>query len=518
MRIAGTAALSLGVLHDDKLVHTANFGFRDHAAKLLVEGETIFPGCSLTKAMISATLGVLVDEGALTWDTRVEDVLPDLNIEDEILHEFTTIIDLLAHQTGMSASNYWLGSQNNILIAKEDSLRFLSSQKSVKPFRGQWQYNNLGYELAGLVIEEISGQRWDEVLKSKILELLGLNRTSAMAEDGDGNTAKAYGVLANDTPTKVDGVKAAADKFGGANGGIRSCVSDLLKIYQELMRASKGQFTTGQASTPGSPLKQVTQLLSSRIPLKKTSLRGNSYAFGWVRSQLPSSLGVVGLNPKLLPQGMPIVNKGGISRLLLYHQGSLPGALTAVNLLPKTQSAIVVMTNTLALGDCADWVGQLALEAVLGVKDKNHYVDIAKRSVANALTWHSNIEVELKKDQVLETHPQKLTEYTGTNVNPVKIMKIKVTLADNKLYFALQSLESGKFKPTHYQYDIFTWLRTRDELAQRGRFTHQEAPYYKLGFGTGDDGMIGSIAWTHDTDIPDGETFEKESQTSMGRM
>ena len=68
--------------------------------------ETIYPGCSLTKAIISATIGVLVEEGAFTWDTRVQDVLPGFQIRDQILQNVKSITDLLAHRTGMSTSNY----------------------------------------------------------------------------------------------------------------------------------------------------------------------------------------------------------------------------------------------------------------------------------------------------------------------------------------------------------------------------------------------------------------------------
>ena len=509
MSLAGTVGLSLGVVHNGNLVHTANFGFRDHASKLLVDDETIFPACSLTKAMLSASMGVLVEEGAFTWDTRVKDVLPGFQIRNKNLQNFTTITDLLAHRTGMLISNYWLGSQNNILIAKEHSLKFLNDQQAVKPFRGQWQYNNLGYELAGLVVEQISGQRWDKVLESRILKPLGLTRTSAMTKENDGNTAKAYAVLDDRTPTEVAGVQAAANVFGGASGGIRSCVKDLLKFYQELMRASKHQFSTGQASTPGSPLKQVAHLLSSKIPLEQISLRENSYALGWVRSQLPSPMGAVGLNPKLVPNGMPFVGKGGPSRLVVYHQGSLPGALASVILLPETQSAIVVMTNTLALNDCADWVGQLVLETLIRVKDKNDYLELSRRSAASSLAWHSTVDAALKKNQVLGTSPRNLEAYTGTYTNAIKTMKIEVTQEDNKLYFALHGLESEMYELTHYQYDVFTWLRPRNELAGRGRFTHQGSLYYMLRFTAGYHDKIDKLAWAHDADVPDGEIFQK---------
>ena len=132
------------------------------------------------------------------------------------------------------------------------------------------------------------------------------------------------------------------------------------------------------------------------------------------------------MNPKLIPGGMPIVGKGAPSRLVMYHQESLPGAIAAVNLLLETQSAILVMTNTLALNDCADWVGQLVLETLLGIRDKNDYLELA-RSVAMSMFWHITVEAALKKNQVHGTSPLKIEEYTGTYTNSIKAMKIGVT-------------------------------------------------------------------------------------------
>jgi hypothetical protein len=65
-------------------------------------------------------------------------------------------------------------------------------------------------------------------------------------------------------------------------------------------------------------------------------------------------MGAVGCNPSLMPDEMPIVGKGVPSRLVIYHQGSLPGALSAVVLMPETRAAIVVMSNSLALNESPD--------------------------------------------------------------------------------------------------------------------------------------------------------------------
>ena len=71
------------------------------------------------------------------------------------------------------------------------------------------------------------------------------------------------------------------------------------------------------------------------------------------------------------------------------------------------------MTNTLALNDCVDWVGQLVLETLIGAVDKNDSLDLARRSVSTSLAWHSTVEDILKKNQVHNSSPRNLDECTG---------------------------------------------------------------------------------------------------------
>ena len=107
--------------------------------------------------------------------------------------------------------------------------------------------------------------------------------------------------------------------------------------------------------------------MSAKVPVNPPTRTETSYGFGWARVQLPATMGDIGCNPPLMPDGMPVVGKGVNSQLVLYHQGSLPGTLTVVMLILETDTVIVVLMNTLALNDVADWVGQLVLEAVLDV-------------------------------------------------------------------------------------------------------------------------------------------------------
>ena len=511
MTIAGTAGVSLGVLHHGEIIHSANFGFRDVDANLSVDEETIFPIGSLTAATVSATIAVLVEEKLLTWDTKVIDVLPDFHPQDEVLRNLTTITDVLAHRTGMARS---IASQSSDLIKKEDSLAFLNGQKAVQPFRGQWQYNPLGYNIAGLVIEKITGKRWDEVVHEKILKPLGLHRTSATAEAGDANTTKTYAALDDGSPVEITSDRVGADTFGGADSGMRSCVKDLLRLYNELMEAWEEQLNTEDTSTQGSPFKQVCQFMSAKIPIEEMyCLHERSHALGWTRTQTPGPIGGTGLNSQLMRGYMPFVGRNSPPRLILSHQGYHSGFFGAVNLLPETQSAIVVLTNTLGLNDCADWVGQLILETLMNVGEPQDYIEWARDSAIHALTWHTILKRELEKHRIPDTYPRDLEQYVGTYINKRDLIKLVVTHEGTSekacLYFALQGLESEKYSLKHYHNDDFVWLQSREELARRGKATVQESSYYKIRFEASDGGAINRLRWGHSPDITGGETFYK---------
>ena len=184
--------------------------------------------------------------------------------------------------------------------------------------------------------------------------------------------------------------------------------------------------------------------MSAKVPMNPPARTEISYGFGCARVQLPATMGDIGCNPPLMPDGMPVVGKGVSSQLVLYHQGSLPGALTAVMLIPETETVIVVLTNTLALNDVADWVGQLVLEAVLDVpKDqRNDYISAAETSRATTAKWYATITEELLREQKNGTSPRDLQDYVGTYWDSAHLFKIVVTEESGKLYWVFQGLDS----------------------------------------------------------------------------
>ncbi|PSN69364.1 beta-lactamase/transpeptidase-like protein [Corynespora cassiicola Philippines] len=341
LALARKAGLTYGVVYRVQVIHRDKFGYRDVAEKLPVDEDAVFQVASLTKNMVASAVGVLVNEGKICWDTPIKNLLPEWNIWDTTVHNLTTISDCLTRQTGLQMNNYWLQSKNNIVVPREDSMELINGLKPVKPFRGQFQYNNMDYRIAG--------HAW--------------------------------------------------------------------------LKAAKHQFENYESTTPDLPLKQVAHILSSQIPIQSPSYHEISYGLGFARTQPPGPTGA----------------KSAPSQLTVYHPGSHPGVLAALNLISESQIGLVILSNTLALVDIADWVGQLLIETVLDIPEKNDYLQITKDTVARALSWFSLMYKKLRENR--QSHPpQRLEEYIGVYWNAVGTVHIDVCLTEGRLNTILQGL------------------------------------------------------------------------------
>ena len=118
---------------------------------------------------------------------------------------------------------------------------------------------------------------------------------------------------------------------------------------------------------------------------------------------------------------------------------------------------------------------------------------------------------QLRKEQKLGSSPKDLDQYVGTYWGDIHVIKIVVSSEGGALYWAFQGLDSEKYQLDHYHDDVFTWLRTRDELAKRGRWIDQGPPFWKVEFGVDGDDQIVRLSWVHDIGVP-AEEFRKVAE------
>lgn len=100
---------------------------------------------------------------------------------------------------------------------------------------------------------------------------------------------------------------------------VQSCVRDLLIFYKEVMRAAEDQKLNKRTRTDGCPLVQVGNMVTGHIPLVLGGGLERSYGLGWIITELPGTLGVIGLNERYMKH-MPVVGKGMEgTKTCLYH-------------------------------------------------------------------------------------------------------------------------------------------------------------------------------------------------------
>ena len=165
-------------------------------------------------------------------------------------------------------------------------------------------------------MEKVSGKGWGTCLREKIFDPLGMKGTTTKVDANTENVAEGYMALSDGTPYHLPRPRQGDGKLAEGAAGVQSNVRDLLTFYKNVMQANGEQSSS-------SPLKNIPTITSPHVALdpEPASLE-RSYALGLIRTMLPGSLGMVGLNPMYV-ENMPIVGKGiKTPRLCIYHQGT----------------------------------------------------------------------------------------------------------------------------------------------------------------------------------------------------
>jgi len=174
MRDWNVPGLSVAVVHKDSLIYAKGFGVLEMGKTDRVDEHTLFAIGSQSKAFTAAAIGILVDEGKVRWDDPVERRLPGFELANPYLTREVTLRDLISHRTGLPGNNliFWGTDLTRAQIV--DRLRFLQPTASL---RSRYQYQNLMFIAAGEVIRAVTGQTWDDLVRSRIFGPLGMTRS-----------------------------------------------------------------------------------------------------------------------------------------------------------------------------------------------------------------------------------------------------------------------------------------------------------------------------------------------------
>ena len=174
----GVPGVTITIVEDGKVTLARGWGVRDITTNQPVDADTIFFTGSTGKAFTNAALATLVDAGKIKWDDKVIDHMPDFRMWDPWVTREMTIRDLLVHRSGLGLGEGDLLFVPRSDLSRKETVRRLRYLKPATSFRSAYANDNVLYMAAGQLIEEVSGQTWEQFVRENIFLRLGMNNST----------------------------------------------------------------------------------------------------------------------------------------------------------------------------------------------------------------------------------------------------------------------------------------------------------------------------------------------------
>ena len=230
---------------------------------------------SITKSFTSALIGKFVERQELTWSTTLGDLLG----AGAGRFAPVTLVDLLSHRAGLPANLTGLLNTDALATATAsvtDQRRkivdlVLAGEPGSKPGE-QYLYSNLGYVIAGALLEAKTGRAWEDLVRAEIIAPLKLSSVGFGAPGAPGALLQPRGhrqpAAAGAKLIPIEPPLADNPAFLGPAGTLHMTVGDLARWGQEHLRGERGADGLLRAAT----------FRRLHVPPRPDA----TYALGWV--------------------------------------------------------------------------------------------------------------------------------------------------------------------------------------------------------------------------------------------
>lgn len=322
--LAGAVVL---VADREKVLSLEAVGFEDVAAKKGMRTDALFWVASQSKPITATALMMLVDEGKIKLDDAVEKYLPEFRElwlaayrdKDHLLlkrpGEAITVRQILSHTSGLAFAS----------AMEQPTLDGLPLKVAVKSYAmtpllfepgSKYQYSNAGINTAGRLIEVISGLSYEDFLKTRLLEPLGMKDTTFRPDERRiARLAKSYKANASKTDLEEITIGQLTYPLNGRDrqpmpaGGLFSTAEDISKFCRMILNGGvwEGKRLVSEASVNEMTTRQTVAGISENYGLGWATW-GDGYGHG----------GAFATN-------MSIDSKRGLITVFLVQHAGFPG-------------------------------------------------------------------------------------------------------------------------------------------------------------------------------------------------
>jgi CubicO group peptidase (beta-lactamase class C family) len=226
-----------------------------------------------TKAMTAALVARLVERNQLRWDSTLAEVFPDLAGEANPALRGVTLTHLLSHRAGVPA-NLSLGEFRGEDAPAERlrAVRETLAKAALHPPGSNYLYSNLGYILAGAMIERVTGKSWEQAMRDDLFIPLRMTNTGFGGTGTPGQLDQPWPHSSNGQPMPRNGPTVDNPPVLGPAGRVHATLQDWAKFIQDQLR--------GAQDKPGLLTAASYQRLHSPT-------FGGDYGLGWLVVERP---------------------------------------------------------------------------------------------------------------------------------------------------------------------------------------------------------------------------------------
>jgi len=429
--------MAMAIVKGKEIVYAKGFGFRDVEKQLPVTADTLFAIGSSSKAFTTFVLGTLVDEGKIEWEKPVRTYIPWFKLYDPAMTEHLSVRDLVTHRSGLPRHD--LVWYNNFESSREQFVRKLAYLEPSADLREKFQYNNLMFLTAGYLTEVITGKTWEDAVRARIFDPLGMKRSNFSVVDmqKDSDFAQPY----SKKDGKVEKIPFRPITNLAPAGSINSSVNEMARWVTVHLNGGKYVDKKLAEAPTVADMHLAHMVTGTASPVPEVT--GGEYGMGWFGD-----------------------NYRGHRRV--EHGGNIDGFSANVVLFPKDDFGVVVLTN-LNGTPLRDLIAQVIADRMLGLKPMD-WINLG--AAQRALAEKEGKEGAKKKTvtRVAGTVPShKLDDYIGDYEHPgYGVLKVSLTgdhleTTFNKIVTPLE----------HWHYDTFSGGKVADSTFENMKFTFQ---------------------------------------------
>ncbi|MDB4778106.1 beta-lactamase family protein [bacterium] len=402
------------VVQGDKTMFLKGYGMADIDANRQVTQDTLFYIASSTKSFTGLAAAICAHQGKLDLNKTLDHCLSDAKFHQDIDPATITLRDLLTHTHGISNDgpvsfrSAFSGQHTPELL--KDLLRLHGVDENGKEF----EYGNIGYNLAGLAMQNELGIHWKDLLNQEIFAPLKMESTTGRVSQADANQLAMPYQIHPDGFSRLHYGK--ADENMHAAGGLVTTAADLANWLK--ININRGELN-GEQLIP----EEVFELAHAPLAKQERDMMKFSrdgYGLGWNTGEYDGDR-------------------------FTHHFGGFNGFHCQISFMPEKKIGVAILVNSGSGFMFADVVSRYAYDHLRDVAelDQRFSDQELKDMSAQAKKRRENIGADLERRAA---RPQALLKpleaYTGTFENE-QFGQVVLSVVEGKLEAVMGPLWSA---------------------------------------------------------------------------